>query len=246
MQTWKRQSGFTLIEIMVAVAIFALIAAITFPALIQFLDMRERINAKNESLDTLQKTFLFMSRDFAYAVNRLNKDEFGDPLKTTLSINDDELIELTAAYQDFNLDGLGVPRRVRWELENKTLFRLQYPVMDPDGDTRPYRQALLTGVDDVEMKVFSIEEGRDSESRRWNEATRLPNMITVKVEMESGVDYERAFTMLGGDNTQAIATAAATQTVSTQQAPGSNGSPNSSSSPNSPNEPDSPAEPSGG
>ena len=225
MRTWKRQSGFTLIEIMVAVAIFALIAAITFPALIQFLDMRERINAKNESLDTLQKTFLFMSRDFAYAVNRLNKDEFGDPLKTTLSINDDELIELTAAYQDFNLDGLGVPRRVRWVLENQTLYRLQYPVMDPDGDTKAYRQALLTGVDDVEMTVFSIEDGRDSESRRWNEATRLPNMIRVKVEMESGLEYERAFTMLGGDNTEAIAAAAATQTVSTQQSPGSNNSP---------------------
>ena len=225
MRTWKRQSGFTLIEIMVAVAIFALIAAITFPALIQFLDMRERINAKNESLDTLQKTFLFMSRDFAYAVNRLNKDEFGDPLKTTLSINDDELIELTAAYQDFNLDGLGVPRRVRWVLENQTLYRLQYPVMDPDGDTKAYRQALLTGVDDVEMTVFSIEDGRDSESRRWNEATRLPNMIRVKVEMESGLEYERAFTMLGGDNTEAIAAAAATQTVSTQQSPGSNNAP---------------------
>lgn len=222
LKSYNKERGFTLIEIIVAIAIFALIAAITFPALIQFLDMRERINAKNESLNTLQKTFLFMSRDFAYAVNRLNKDEFGDPLKTTLSINDNSLIELTSANQDFNLDGLGVPRRVRWLLEDKTLFRVQYPVMDPDGDTQAYRQALLRGVDDVEMKIFSIEDGRDAESRRWNEATRLPNMIKVKVEMENGLEYERAFTMLGGDNELAIAAAAATQTVS---APGSGRTP---------------------
>lgn len=195
--------GFTLIEIMVAIAIFALLAAITFPALIQFLDIRERVNQKNESIKALQKTFLFMSRDLNAAVNRLAKNEYGEALKSTMLLNDGSLIELTTAYQDYNLDGIGVPRRVKWQLEDKTLFRIQYPVMDPDGDTRIYRQALLEGVDKVEFTVFSIEEGRDSEAKRWQETTRLPNMIKVKLEMDNGLDYERAFSMLGGDIEQA-------------------------------------------
>lgn len=198
------EGGFTLIEIMVAIAIFALIAAIAFPALIQFLDIRERINKKSESISDLQKTFLFLSRDMTYAVNRLGKDEFGDIGKSTMLVGDDSLIELTTSYQDFNLDGSGVPRRVKWLFEDNTLFRVQYPVMDPDGDTRVYRQSLLTGVDDVEITVFSVEDGRDSESKRWREETRLPNMLRIKVEMQSGVDYERAFTMLGGDSEEAI------------------------------------------
>ncbi len=215
MRVWQSRSslnakpteskGFTLIEIMIAIAIFALITAIAFPALIQFLDIRERVNNKNESLDALQKTFLFLSRDLNYAVNRLGKDEFGDKAKSTMLVGDDSLMELTTAYQDFNIDGAGVPRRVKWLLEDKTLFRVQYPVMDPDGDTRVYKQSLLTGVRDVEVTVFTIENGRDSESKRWTEQSKLPNMMRVKVEMESGLEYERAFSMLGGDRKEAVA-----------------------------------------
>ncbi len=195
--------GFTLIEIMVAIAIFALIAAIAFPALIQFLDIRERVSKKNDSIAALQKTFLFMSRDLSYAVNRLGKDEFGQAADSTLLVGDNSVFELTTSYQDFNLDGSGVPRRVKWLFEDNTLSRVQYPVMDPDGDTRIYRQALLDGVKDVEVKVLSIEDGRDSESKRWNEETRLPNMLKITVQMQSGIDYERAFTMLGGDREEA-------------------------------------------
>lgn len=185
---------------MVAIAIFALIAAITFPALIQFLDIRERVNAKNASLDDLQKTFLFLSRDLSYAANRLGKDEFGEAADSTMLVDDGSLLELTTNYQDFRLDGTNVPRRVKWELDDKVLYRVQYPVMDPDGDTRVYRQALLNDVRDVEIRVYSIEEGRDSESKRWVEETRLPNMIKVNIKMESRLEYERLFSMLGGDS----------------------------------------------
>lgn len=196
-------SGFTLIEIMVAMAIFAIIAAITFPALIQFLDIRERIIKKNESISALQKTFLFFSRDVGFAVNRLGKNEYGEAADATMLVGDNSLMELTTSYQDFNLDGSGVPRRVKWIFEDKVLYRVQYPVMDPDGDTRVYKQRLLSDVNDVELKVYSIEEGRDSESKRWDEETRLPNMIRLSIEMETGVKYERAFTMLGGDREEA-------------------------------------------
>ena len=203
------KNGFTLIEIMVAVAIFALIVAIAFPALIQFLDIRERINNKNESLDALQKTFLFMSRDLSYAVNRVGKDEFGDELKTTLTVDDNSLIELTSASQDFALDGASVPRRVKWLLEDAVLYRMQYPVMDPDSDTNAYKQGLLKEVDEVELTLFSIEDGRESESKRWDEKTRLPNMINVVIEMKNGLEYSRSFTMLGSDTEQAIKAATA-------------------------------------
>ncbi len=203
--------GFTLIEVMVAISIFALIAAITFPALIQFLDMRERLSKKNDSINALQKTFLFMSRDLGFAINRLGKDQFGDEAEATMLINEDGLMELTTSYQDFNLDGASVPRRVKWLLEDDILYRVQYPVMDPDGDTRVYRQALVEGVDDVEITVFSIEDGRDVESKRWSEQTRLPNMIRVNLEMRNGIDYERTFTMQGSDRRDASTAAAPPQ-----------------------------------
>lgn len=201
----KETLGFTLIEIMVAVAIFAVIASIVGPALIQFLEIREKAGAKQEQLQGLQKTFLFMANDLRYASNRLGKDEFGDPAKATMAVGDDSLMELTASYPDLNLGGIGVPRKVRWQLEDNVLQRIQSPVLDPDGDTRVLKQSLLNGVQDVEIELSVVEEGRDNTSKKWDEQTRLPDKVTVTLTMENKTEYRRVFTMLGGDTLDAVA-----------------------------------------
>lgn len=204
-QSIRRAIGFTLIEVMVAVAIFAVIASIVGPALFQFLEVREKATAKQDQLEGLQKTFLFLSNDLRYASNRLGKNEFGEPADATMTVGDDSLIELTAAYPDLNLGGLGVPRKVSWQLEDGVLQRIQSPVMDPDGDTRVLKQSVLSDVKDVEFELSIVEEGRDNTSKKWDEQTRLPDKITVTITLENKTEYRRVFTMLGGDTLDAVA-----------------------------------------
>ena len=197
--------GFTLIEIMVAVGIFAIIASIVGPALFQFLEIRERAGAKQDQLEGLQKTFLFLANDLRYASNRLGKNEFGEPVDATMTVGDDNLIELTANYPDLNLGGAGVPRKVSWQLEEGVLQRVQSPVMDPDGDTRVLKQSVLSDVKDVEFELSVVEDGRDNTSKKWDEQTRLPDKVTVTVTLENETEYRRVFTMLGGDTLDAVA-----------------------------------------
>ena len=167
--------------------------------------MRERVDEKHEQIVGLQKTFLFLAQDLRYASNRLGKNEFGDIGKATLLVGDDSLIDLTANYPDLNLEGLNVPRRVRWVLEEGVIQRIQSPVMDPDGDTRTFKQNLLDDVEEVEIELSVVEDGRDNTSDKWDEQTRLPDMVTVSVTLNSGVEYQRSFSMLGGDTLDAIA-----------------------------------------
>lgn len=203
----QRGIGFTLIEVIIAVAIFGIIIAMVAPTMIQFIKIRERVIIKHEQIEGLQKTFLFMAKDMRFASNRLGKDEYGEVGDATLSVGDDGLIDFTAMYPDLNLGGLNVPRRVRWVLEEGVLQRVQSPVMDPDGDTRVFKQSFLKGVDKVEIELSSIEDGRDSTSKRWNEETRLPDMISIVIKMDNNIEYQRLFTMLGGDKTEALAAA---------------------------------------
>ena len=203
----KFSSGFTLLEIIIAVAIFGVIASIVFPALLQFLDMRERVDEKHQQISGLQKTFQFLANDLRFASNRLSKDEYGEVGKTTLTINDDFLIDLTALYSDLSLQGLAVPRRVRWQLQGGVLQRIQYPVMDPEADTRVMIQSLLENVEDVEIEVSHIEDGRDNTDSDWDEQKRLPDLIDVTIKMPKGMEYRRVFSMLGADSDAATAAA---------------------------------------
>ena len=199
--------GFTLLEIVVAVAIFGVISAIVFPALLQFLEMRERVNEKHLELTGLQKTFLFLANDLRFAVNRLAKDEYGEIGKTTVTLRDDSLIEFTTAYPDVSLHGLNVPRRVKWQLNEGVLQRIQSPVMDPESETRTIVQSLLENVSNVDIEVSYVEDGRNTTSNKWEEQTRLPDLIEIEIELENNQQYRRAFSMLGADN-GAAATAA--------------------------------------
>ena len=194
----RRHFGFTLIEVVVAVAIFAVIASIIFPALIQFLDARERIMAKNEQIMELQKLFLFLERDLRYASNRVGKNEYGDPVKTSMTVGNDSLLELTVLYPDLRLLGSSVPRRVRWDLEDQKLIRTQYPVMDPDGDTRAATRVLLSNVEAIDIKVSAIEDGRSVDHTRWNEDQRLPDFIEFKIELDNDLVYLRQLSMPSG------------------------------------------------
>ena len=193
-----REKGFTLIEIVIAMAIFGVIASIIFPALFQFLDVRERVDLKHQQVSGLQKTFMFLANDVRFAVNRLPKDEYGEPSKTTIKLGDESLLEFTAAYPDLSLDGLNVPRRIRWQLEDGVLQRVQYPVMDPDTDTRIILQSLLENVQEIEIEVSHVEDGRDNTDDKWEQQSRLPDLISIKIELENDLKYSRVFTMLAG------------------------------------------------
>jgi general secretion pathway protein J len=196
--------GFTLLEIVVAVGIFAVIASIVFPAMIQFLDTRERVTKKHSEIVGLQKTFQFLARDLRFAASRLSKDEYGEPGKTTLLLNDDDLLDFTAVYPDLSMTGLSVPRRVVWRIDENRLQRIQYPVMDPDSETRRITQFLLDGVKNIEIEVSFIEDGRSSTERRWEEQSKLPDMIEITVELSNDLQYTRILDMQGGDSAKAL------------------------------------------
>lgn len=213
-----RNHGFTLLEIVVAVGIFAVIASIVFPALVQFLDTRERLDEKHKQVIGLQKTFLFLSNDLRFAANRLPKDEYGELAKTTLKLNDEGLLDFTANYPDLNIAGLSVPRRVVWRVNEGQLQRIQYPVMDPDADTRTITQNLLEKVADVEIEISYVEEGRDNREDKWEEQSRLPDLIEITVELENNLRFNRVLTMQGGDS--AVALLAAANSPSAQEVVG--------------------------
>jgi general secretion pathway protein J len=66
----KKNFGYTLIEVMVALTIFALLAAITSSTLYHSFNIRERVNTQANQLNTLQISLTLLSRDTAQIIER--------------------------------------------------------------------------------------------------------------------------------------------------------------------------------
>jgi general secretion pathway protein J len=152
--------GFTLLELLVALAIFSLIAVMAYGGLETLLNQQARTEESAESLAALQKTYLVMQRDIEQAVPRAIRDEFGDeqgPLVGT------SLFQLTRGGWN---NPLNHPRsslqRVGYSLEDRQLIRYAWLVLDRAQDSAPVRQPLAEDIESMQVRYLD-------ETGNWQE-----------------------------------------------------------------------------
>lgn len=155
------QRGFTLIELMIAVAIFALMTLFAYASVNQVI--RARIVAA-ESLGRLSDV-QFMLRQLALDLEQLHprpvREELGDTLAPALvaDLRRYNQIELTRAGWR---NPVGAPRsslqRVAYRLENGELIRSHWNVLDRLQVNPPIEFTLIEGVDTLEFR-FMKESG---------------------------------------------------------------------------------------
>ena len=71
--------GFTLLELVVALAVFAVLATLAYGSLARLLYAREQLASRAEALGRLQLAYSLLERDCQALVARPVRDELGDP-----------------------------------------------------------------------------------------------------------------------------------------------------------------------
>jgi general secretion pathway protein J len=184
-----RSAGFTLLELTVALAIFALLSTLAYGGLRQVLEARDQTARVAARLSAVQSAVAILCRDLEQAVPREVRDEYGDRRAPLLARPDEPvLLELTTGGWR---NPAGLPRstlrRVGYGLDLGTLRRYTWAVLDRAQDSRPRASALLSEVRRLEMQFLD-------ESRNWHpewpplgtapEAAGLPLAVEVTLELE--------------------------------------------------------------
>lgn len=181
----QRAGGFTLLELLVALFIFALVSVMAYSGLRAVLSAKDDTDASATRLTRLQKAYTIMQSDFVQAIDRPIRDRLGGEV-AAMVLRDGTL----AFTRDGRANPLEVTRstlvRVAYRLDGNRLERLQWRTLDrpqqPEIDTTP----LLKRVNGLRFE-FMGGDGRWVQD--WppltsgTDTSALPRAIRVSMEV---------------------------------------------------------------
>ena len=197
----NRQSGMTLIELMVAMAIFGVLSLLIYSSMNNILTGKAHTDRQAERLNQLQQTFTIIQRDMEQIISRPVRDDFGDeqPALKASSFGDN-LLELTRAGLT---NPIGLPRsqlqRVAYRVEDDVLIRQFWTALDLPGAAEPVERQLIGGLESVEIRY--LDKGNEWRND-WPPGTGIidmPLVIELKMELAGFGEIKRLFRVPPGD-----------------------------------------------
>lgn len=150
-----RQRGFTLLEVLIAIGITALIGIGIWEVMSGVINSRNGVDRVSSQFEQLQKTVLLIERDVFQVVNRPIRDAYGDAQFAITSRDDPYALELTRqGWRNPLNDPRSELQRVAYSLDGTTLHRWQWQVLDRAQDSQPLDQVLLKDVDQLQVKFL--------------------------------------------------------------------------------------------
>ncbi len=196
--------GFTLIELMVSLGIFAVVSVIAYSGLMLLIDNRILVERNADRLDQIQRAISMLDRDLQQAAPRGIRDPFGERRAALLS-DDLAALEWTRAGRP---NPMGATRselqRLGYRVEDGNLVRMQWRVLDQSQEPPLREEAILQRVEELRLR-FLGENGEWTEV--WPPAgippefAPLPRALEVILVLEDLGEIRRLVELLPDSQT---------------------------------------------
>lgn len=153
--------GFTLVEMLIAIAIFAVLSIMAYGGLNTILTTQAVLKSEMQRLREVQRTFLYLGQDLRQVVER----HVRDPLAPTSQLNaliTDNLYAIKPFKLELTRTGYPNPlvlqrshlQRVAYYLKDDNLYRYTWPVLDRAQDTKPHVSRLCENINDIRFLFY--------------------------------------------------------------------------------------------
>jgi len=197
------QSGFTLLELLIAIAIFAIVAVMAMGGYNQLLMQRERASQAMERARVVQRAMTRMVQDFEQLEPRPVRNATATTVDPAVNTNtSSHIVELTHAGWT---NPAGVSRstlqRVGYRLTDGKVYRDYWVVLDHGLNASPVEAVLMDKVQTFTLRFMDW-------NRQWQTtwpanstggpvARRLPLAVEITVKLEDWGEIKRVVEVPG-------------------------------------------------
>ena len=166
-----KNKGFTLIELVVAMAIFAVLTLSGWQVFNNLIKVRERTSIKAEQIAAIQESYEQLSRDFAQAIPR--PAAIGNTVEPAFLLQNNVFHLTKTGVIDPLQQGVSPLERVYYSVEQEQLIRHAVAQVDQDGNLVPTTTVLLNHVKDWTVSALDT-----STNTTWpiNNSTPAPSI----------------------------------------------------------------------
>lgn len=196
----RHQKGFTLLELLLSLSIFAIVSLAGFSVFQTVLRSEESGQRKINDINQLQTAFLLLERDFTQIARRYSRTDDNDTTEGFIhteseGISDDINAVLFVRYGWSN-PGLLIPRgdlqKVGYRLIENNLERIHYNYVDSDFGEEPKVRVLLNDVSELLFEFYY-----QGSWQRTPLSSGLPQGIAITVKSERFGEIRRQFLVSG-------------------------------------------------
>ena len=203
-----KQRGFTLLEILIAMAIFSLIGLASTGVLSTVIDSSELSESRFERLQTLQRAMMTLERDILQAADRAVRID-GESNEVVI-IGGEDVIESEADGIAFVRTGWQNPQlmlrrstmqAVGYRLQEQKLQRVYGNYVDNVTGYEPKVRVLLENIEDLQIEFYVNKSKNPQDSEAWEsslQGTELPMGIAVIITSTEFGEVRREFALAAG------------------------------------------------
>lgn len=184
------QVGFTLLELLVALAVFAIMSIAAYSGLSSVLFTHTAVEAEARRLARVQMAFHILEQDLQQIVPRGIRDEYGQPQPALQSGGlGGYILQLTRSGW---ANPLGRPRstlqRLAYRVEEERLLRLYWETLDRGNAAEPRQTVLLDGVREMTARFLDSEQAWQTQWPSSPAAGKSGNSLPRAVEVRLILD----------------------------------------------------------
>ncbi|MGL6260647.1 type II secretion system minor pseudopilin GspJ [Vibrio sp. WXL103] len=198
----KAHKGFTLIEVLVAMAIFASLSVGAYQVLFQVQESNAQSLQKSERLKEIQRAMVLMDNDFRQMATRRMRTN-GEAPAGQLLYWQDYLLDSDTKGLVFTRLGWHNPEqqfprgevtKVGYRTQEQVLERVWWRYPDTPVGQEPISAPLLTQVESFDIRFYNGSEW----VTEWSTNGQLPEAVSVRLELEDYGEIERIYLTSGG------------------------------------------------